>query len=136
MNLLVNSCLYGFGFLTLTSYILTEHTKIYVGCLISMFTGILCHSNENEIYCFIDKMAVFSIGFVNIIDFLIISQYYVLNILLLINVFTILWNYYYFSITKFSKINHFYYIHLHSYTVILYLIICRYLLNNIYLKND
>lgn len=126
MKLLVKSCFFGFGFLTIFSYLLTEHINLYLGNFICMITGMLCHYENNYQYCLIDKISVFFIGIINLVDYFLHNEYFFLNIVLLINIVIVISNY--IINHNFDSIHHFKYIHLHSFSVILFLIVNKYYL--------
>lgn len=124
MKLLVKSCIFGFGSLTIISYLISNCPYLYIGSFISMVSGVLCHHTEKKSYCDIDKILVFSIGSVNIIDFITYYPYFTIEIILLINLLLIFKTY--FNNSKFIKQTHFVYIHLNSYLIIFFLILSKY----------
>lgn len=87
VNLLVKSCLFGFTILGLLSYILNKNyfNGVYIGCLISLLTGILCHGTNNKFFTKLDVFAVHVIAIYNLFFyFKLIKKYDILSIMVLI----------------------------------------------------
>ena len=87
INLLVLSCIFGFTFLGLLSYNLNRdfYCGIYIGCFISLITGVLCHGTNNKKLVDLDVCTVHIIAIFNILYYLIlIENHSTLTIIILI----------------------------------------------------
>ena len=61
MKLLVKSCIFGFGSLTIISYLISNCPYLYIGSFISMVSGVLCHHTEKKVIATLIKYWYFQL---------------------------------------------------------------------------